>query len=293
MLTKILFLLFTILSFTMHEDPKLKLENDIQAELKSLKGDFAVAFYDFKTKKTLSINIDEVFHAASTMKTPVMMEVMRLVATGKFKLSDEIILKNEFKSIIDGSPYSMELGVDSDEILYTKIGTKVRIEELVFQMITKSSNLATNVLIEKVGAKNVMKYLADLNIKGINVLRGVEDTKAFKAGKNNTTTAAGLRDMFIAIETSSQVKMKPKMKEILLAQYFNEMIPALLPKDVKVAHKTGNVTGVEHDGGIVYLPNGRKYVLILLSKNQTDTKPGVEAFARISKLVYNYVKGES
>jgi beta-lactamase class A len=293
MLTKILFLLFPILSFTMHEDPKLKLENDIQAELKSLKGDFAVAFYDFKSKKTLSINTEEVFHAASTMKTPVMMEVMRLVSAGKFKLSDEIILKNEFKSIIDGSPYSMELGVDSDEILYTKIGTKVRIEELVFQMITKSSNLATNVLIEKVGAKNVMKYLADLNIKGINVLRGVEDSKAFKAGKNNTTTAAGLRDMFIAIETSSKVKMKPKMKEILLAQYFNEMIPALLPKDVKVAHKTGNVTGVEHDGGIVYLPNGRKYVLVLLSKNQADTKPGVEAFARISKLVYEYVQGES
>jgi beta-lactamase class A len=292
MLTKILFFLFPILSYTMQEDPKLTLENNIKNELKPLKGNFAVAFYDFKTKKTISINTDEVFHAASTMKTPVMMEVMRQVTAGKFKLSDEIILKNEFKSIMDGSPYAMDLGADSDEILYTKIGKNVKLEELVYQMITKSSNLATNVLIEKVGAKNVMKYLADLNIKGINVLRGVEDSKAFKAGQNNTTTAAGLRDMFIAIETSKKVKMKPKMKAILLDQYYNEMIPALLPKDVKVAHKTGNVTGVEHDGGIIYLPNGRKYVLILLSKNQADTKPGVEAFARISKLVYEYVAGE-
>ncbi len=289
MISKILILIISLQLLPMQSDSKKDLENKIQAELQTLQGDFAIAYYNLKTKESLSINTKEVFHAASTMKTPVMMEVMHQVSNGKFKLSDEIVLKNEFKSIIDGSPYSMDLGVDSDESLYPKINKKVKIEELVYQMITKSSNLATNVLIEKVGAKNVMGHLKDLKITGINVLRGVEDSKAFKAGKNNTTTANGLRDLFIALETSSKVKLKDKMKAILLDQYYNEMIPALLPKDVKVAHKTGNVTGVEHDSGIVYLPNGRKYVLILLSKNQKDTKPGVEAFARISKLVYDYV----
>ncbi len=289
MKNRTLFFLILITLCSMQYDSKKVLEDKINAELKNLQGDFAIAFYDFKTKESLSINVNEVFHAASTMKTPVMMEVMHQVSQGKFKLSDEIILRNEFKSIIDGSLYSMELSVDSDESLYPKINKKVKIEDLVYQMITKSSNLATNVLIDKVGATSVMDYLKELKIYDVKVLRGVEDSKAFKAGKNNTTTAAGLRDLFIALETSSKVKNKPKMKAILLDQYYNEMIPALLPKDVKVAHKTGNVTGVEHDSGIVYLPNGRKYVLILLSKNQKDTKPGVEAFAKISKLVYDYV----
>lgn len=79
------------------------------------------------------------------------------------------------------------------------------------------------------------------------------------------------------------------MTDILLDQKFNEIIPARLPANVKVAHKTGNITGVQHDAALVILPNGKKYVLVLLSKNLKDVEAGVAAMANVSEMVYHYV----
>jgi beta-lactamase class A len=78
------------------------------------------------------------------------------------------------------------------------------------------------------------------------------------------------------------------MIDILLDQKFNDKIPAKLPKKVKVAHKTGWITGVNHDAGIVILPDGRKYVLVLLSKELQDDKAAVKSMAKISKMIYDY-----
>jgi beta-lactamase class A len=161
------------------------------------------------------------------------------------------------------------------------------IHDLTYEMMTKSSNLATNILIDKVGAENVMKLLDSLNIKENIVLRGVEDQKAFEAGLNNKTTPFGLLQIFEHIALTQP--HNSLMMKILFDQKFNEIIPAYLPKSAKVAHKTGSITGVQHDSGIVYLPDGRKYVLILLSKNLKNADDGVKTLAEISKLIYEYV----
>ena len=79
------------------------------------------------------------------------------------------------------------------------------------------------------------------------------------------------------------------MIRILLDQKFNEIIPAQLPQDVKVAHKTGSITGVQHDSGIVFLPDRRTYVLVLLSKNLTDPEAAVKSMATVSKMIYDHV----
>ncbi len=79
------------------------------------------------------------------------------------------------------------------------------------------------------------------------------------------------------------------MIDILLDQKFNEIIPAHLPKSVKVAHKTGVITAVHHDSGIVILPDGRKYVLVLLSRELGDFDSGTAKMADISKMIYDYV----
>jgi beta-lactamase class A len=79
------------------------------------------------------------------------------------------------------------------------------------------------------------------------------------------------------------------MIRILLDQKFNEIIPARLPADVQVAHKTGSITGVQHDAGIVILPDGRQYVLVLLSKNLEDPERGIRALADVSRMIYDYV----
>ncbi len=263
----------------------------IQTEFDSTKGDFALAFISLSENDSLFINEKENFHAASTMKTPVMIEVFKQAAEGKFHLDDSIIVKNEFKSIVDGSHYSMDIADDGGEQLYEFIGKKRTIRQLVYSMITVSSNLATNILIDLVGAKNVMATMKKIGANDIQVLRGVEDIKAFDKGLNNTTTAYDLMLIFKKIAEGKIVSQKAcgEMVDILLDQKFNQKIPALLPPEVKVAHKTGSITGVDHDSGIVYLPNGQKYILVILAKNLEDQSRGVETEAKISKIIYDYV----
>jgi beta-lactamase class A len=265
------------------------LEDDIRSLMQATEGDFALAFRMLDDSgRQLLINETEVFHAASTMKTPVMIELFKQAAAGEFSLQDSILIVNEFKSIVDGSTFRMDLGVDSQEGLYERIGEKASLYELMYQMIIKSSNLATNILIDRVGAKNVTQTMRGLGAEDIQVLRGVEDLKAFDAGLSNSTTALDMLQIMEAI-ARGKVEGSREMVKILSDQYFKDLIPNLLPADVKIAHKTGSITGVQHDTAILELPNGTRYVLVILSKNLTDVPAGKEAIARMSRLIYDYV----
>jgi beta-lactamase class A len=174
--------------------------------------------------------------------------------------------------------------------LYKKAGKKVKIYDLLYQMIIQSSNLATNIIIDLVGAQNVNKTMREMGAMDIQVLRGVEDNKAFRAGLNNTTTAYDQMLIFTQMAQGHVVDKQSSdaMIDILLDQKFNDKIPAKLPKKVKVAHKTGWITGVNHDAGIVILPDGRKYVLVLLSKELQVDKAAVKSMAKVSKMIYDY-----
>lgn len=268
------------------------LKETIQSRLKTVEGEFGVAFKDLQTQETLFFNERENFHAASTMKTPVMIEVFKQAKAKKFKLTDSILVKNEFRSIVDGSPFKLDISDDSADDMYRQIGKKMTIYDLTYQMIIVSSNLATNILIDLVDAKNANATMRQLGAQDIQVLRGVEDTKAFQKGLNNSVTAYDLMLIFekIALKKVVNKKACDAMVRILLDQKFNEIIPAQLPNNVKVAHKTGSITGVQHDSGIVFFPDGRKYVLVLLSKKLTNPKEGVKALADISRLIYEAVK---
>lgn len=270
-----------------------KMKHEIQQAIDSSQGTFAVAFKDLKTGNRFSINGDEIFHAASTMKTPVMMEVFKQVSEGRYALTDSVLIKNEFKSIVDGSLFSLDSTDDSDRELYKEIDSKQTLFSLMRRMIDMSSNLATNLIIDLVGAKNVNTTMEKLGLKNLKVLRGVEDQKAYDMKLNNVTTA---NDQLILYEKIAKGKFINKrsceeMVEILSKQKHNEIIPAYLPKNILIAHKTGSITGVEHDGGIIFLPDGHKYILILLSKELVDAKAGIETLAKISKIVYEYVAG--
>lgn len=274
-------------------DPDV-LKQKIRNEFAKQRGTFALAYKDLQTGEEILINEKISFHAASTMKTPVLIETYKQAAAGKFKIKEPVLVKNEFKSIVDGSPYSLNSEDDSDTELYTKIGTKLPIYDLLYRMIIKSSNLATNIIIELVGAENVNQTMRDLGARDIQVLRGVEDSKAYRKGLNNTTTAYDQMLIFhnIALGKTVDKKSSDAMVGILLDQAFNDKIPAQLPKDVKVAHKTGWITGINHDAGIVYLPGGRKYVLVLLSKELEDDKAAITAMANVSKMIYEYFKNQ-
>lgn len=272
-----------------------KLEDEIKVLFSATNGDFALAFKNMdEGNDQVFINEHEQFHAASTMKTPVMIEIYKQAQDGVFSLNDSILVKNEFKSIVDGSPYSMDIGRDDGEHIYQQMGQKRSIRSLLIDMIIYSSNLATNILIELVEAKNVNATMRAWGAKDINVLRGVEDMKAFDAGLNNTTTAYDLLVIFEKLARGEGVSKEAsdEMISILMNQTHKDIIPAKLPDGVKVANKTGFITGVHHDSGIVYLPDGRSYVLVLLSKNMEDSERGTKMLAEVSRLVYEYVKVE-
>jgi len=250
-----------------------------------------VAFHDLQTGDSLYIGADDSFHAASTMKVPVMIELFRRVDARGLRLDQGILLVNQFASIVDGSPYALDPGTDSDSAAYREVGTRVTVRELIERMITRSSNLATNALIELVGAKQANATAHALGAKNIRVLRGVEDEKAFQAGMNNTTTARDLAVLLEAIETGTAASRAScdAMRDVLLRQEFNDEIPAGLPPGTRIAHKTGFITAVQHDAAIVY-PEGRKpYVLVVLTRGIPDEKVAKTLIADISRLVYGHV----
>jgi beta-lactamase class A len=267
-----------------------ELKERIKARINN-QGTVAVAFRDLSSGEEILINEQEVFHAASTMKTPVLIEVFKQAKQGKFALNDSIVIKNEFKSIVDGSLYSLNPSDDSEQKMYSLIGQKKALMDLVNDMIIYSSNLATNIIIELVGAQNVMQTMRELGANSIQVLRGVEDSKAFEKGLNNTTTARDLLIIFEAIAKGKTVSpgSSQQMIEILLHQQFNKVIPARLPATVKVAHKTGSITGILHDSGIVFLPDGHMYILVLLSRGVGSEEAATDLLAGISEMIYQYV----
>jgi Beta-lactamase class A len=271
-----------------------ELKRRIQDTLSKHPGVFAVALKDLASGEEILINEHTVFHAASTMKVPVMIEVYKQAAAGKFALSESVPLKFTFRSIVDSSEFTLDPEEDSDQTLYRSAGVsnQVPLSDLVELMITRSSNLATNIVIELVNAQNVTQTMRALGAKDIQVLRGVEDDKAFQKGLNNTTTAYDLMLIFEKIAQGKAVNAaaSEEMVNILLKQEFNDVIPARLPDDVKVAHKTGEISGVRHDAGIVFLPDGRRYVLVLLSKEVKDVPKAVEAMATVSEMIYQYIK---
>lgn len=267
-----------------------EISQQIETILHKPKGTFAVAYKDLGTGEEILINEHVLFHAASTMKTPVMAEVYRQVAEGKFSLKDSIKIKNEFISILDSSSFSITRESDSDTLIYDHMGEKRTVYSLMYDMIIISSNLATNLIVELVDAKNVTQTMRSIGANDIQVLRGVEDTKAYEAGMNNQVTAYDLMLLFEKIDKEEIVNAEASMAmmDILLDQKFNDIIPAKLPADVKVAHKTGSITGVRHDSGIVFLSDGKKYVLVLLSKDLENEQAGVQAMAEVSEVLYQY-----
>lgn len=249
----------------------------------------SVAVYDLQTRQSLLIRERENLHAASTMKVPVMMELFRQAAKKQINLDATITVKNEFASIVDGSPYQLQQSDDSDDWMYQQIGQPMTIRALIERMIVRSSNLATNLLIEKAGAKNVMQLMRELGAHDIQVRRGVEDNKAFRAGLNNTTTAYDLTRLLRAIAAKKFLPARAceEMTAILLKQEFNEGVPANLPPGVKVAHKTGSITKIYHDAAIVYPPKRKPYVIVVLTRGLEDEKRAHQLVAVLSRMVYD------
>jgi beta-lactamase class A len=251
----------------------------------------AVSVVDPSTGFELHVNGEQLFHAASTMKVPVMIEVFRQVDAGRFSMSDEIVLRNEFRSIVDGSTFSIE--DDSDDASYEHLGSPMSLADLTYNMIIVSSNLATNLLIDVLSADSVQATSERLGTTHMQTLRGVEDLKAFEQGLSNRATSKDLARLMTHLMNGTAVSRQAdaSMRQILFDQRFNDMIPAGLPPDVKVAHKTGQITRINHDAAIVYPPNAEPYVLVILIEGVDDHAVSAALGARIAGQVHEHLRG--
>jgi len=253
-----------------------------------------VYFHDLGTGDTLLVGANVRFHAASTMKVPVMIQLFRDRDAGSLTLDDSIPITNDFRSILDGSPYQLDKADDSDSTLYDLVGQKRTIRQLDELMETVSSNLATNLLIALVDAKRANTTAHSLGADSILVLRGVEDGKAYRAGMNNTTTARDLGMLFTALaqyRAASPAACR-EMLDILARQHFTEGIPAGLPAGTRVEHKTGWIGGVVyHDAGIVRPAGRAPYVLVVLTGGVKDDSTAYALVRDISRQVYSAVRG--
>jgi beta-lactamase class A len=263
---------------------------DVQARVQTLiassGAEVSVVFRTLDGKDELLIDPDKPFHAASTMKVPVMIELFRQAEAGRLNLDEPLAIRNEFHSIVDGSVYQLSVGDDSDAEVYKAVGKTRSLRELCEAMISVSSNFAANLLIERVGAENVRKTVARLGADGMVVLRGVEDQKAFDKGLNNSTTARALAVLMQKLAGGEAVSRRAdaEMVAILKRQKFRDAIPSGLPDGTPVAHKTGNITKIHHDAAIVYGP--RPYVLVVLVRGIQEQKVSGPLIASISREIW-------
>src|SRR5947209_2828092 len=252
--------------------------------------DVAIAYRHLGTGATYFSHEDEPFHAASTMKLPVMMALFQAVDAGELRLTEPLAVRNQFQSFADGSPFTLDPKADGDPDFYQAVGSTRPLEELIRRMIVRSSNLATNLLIERLGASRAMDLMRSLGAYQMKVLRGVEDEKAFKAGLNNTATA---KDLEILLTTLARGGLfspasNARMIEILKDQELNEKIPAYLPKGTPIAHKTGDITGIHHDAAIVFPPGEQPYVLVVLTRVFQDAKQDNQTIVVFARLVQHW-----
>jgi len=251
-----------------------------------------IAFYDAETTLQWSYNADAWFHAASTMKLAVLLAVFRQCARGELTLDEPVHVRNKFLSIHDRTPYRLDVDRDAEAEVYQHLGRTMAVGPLTHAMITASSNFATNLLVDALGVPVIQAALEELRIDGVKVLRGVEDHAAFAAGINNEVTASGLLKLLrlIAEGQAYGAEASARMREILLGQRFKSGIPAGLPGAARVAHKTGNISTVHHDAGIVYLEGRQPYVLVILTQFPSDAER-TTAVAEVSRDIYECLAG--
>jgi beta-lactamase class A len=258
----------------------------IESQIEQSGADVAIAFRTLDGRSQWLLRADEPFHAASTMKLAVLIELYHQLRLHKARLDETLLVRNEFTSLVDGSRFSLSPDDDSEVQLYQAVGERRTLAQLSELMITVSSNLAANLLIDRLGIGNIRASMHTLGADAMNVQRGLEDTKAFQQGLNNTTTANALLKIMDALARGHAVDAAAsrQMVEVLARQTDNNEIPAGLPAGLRIAHKTGQITKIQHDAAIVYAR--RPFVLVILTRGIEDQKKSAALMAQIAHQLY-------
>jgi len=267
------------------------LQEQIDKKLACERGTYAVAFKDLQTGDTLFINERKLIPAASTIKIPVMIEAFRQVQEGSLSFEDSMTVTNQFTSLVDGSNYTLYFRRRPYLYAERRFKKKVSVHDLVYYMITVSSNIATNLLIDKVGPERINETIREMGAMDTQVVNGVLDSVARARGQDNMTSAHDLMIILDAIVDKKVVSTEAcdQMIDILLQQRHRDRIPAKLPAEAKVAHKTGTMNRLYHDAGVIFLPDGRAYILAILSQGVSSHHRCLAVMSDISRMIYDWM----
>jgi beta-lactamase class A len=228
-----------------------------------------------KDIQPLVIN-EQKFRAASMIKIFIMAEAFRQKKEGLLSMDEEFVITKNVKA--GGSGILQEMPE----------GTHKKLGELVKLMITESDNTATNIIIDRISMDSVNKLIISFGLKNSLLQRKMMDTESIKKGKENYTSPSDLAKIFEKIYYGHCIGTEEdaEMLQILLNQTDNDKIPALLPAVSKIAHKTGELPGALHDGGIVYSRDG-DYVVCIMTEDIKSTNKTTVDIATLSKTIYD------
>ncbi len=224
------------------------------------------------------------------MKTAVMLAAYRLADAGSLELDQPVLVHDGFASAAPGAPpYTMNRDDDSDQAVWERMGQEVPLRWLIRRMIVRSSNLATNLVLEQVGFPAVAAAWKAVGAVRSSVRRGIEDTAAHQAGITNWVTAADLAALLTGIVTGqgpdgpvASPESCAHMRDVLLAQELNVCLPQGLPEGTPIAHKSGWVEGVRHGSGVVFPPDAPPYVLVVCTTTGQPDQRMTSLLARIA-----------
>jgi beta-lactamase class A len=279
------------------ETPTAVREHALRTQIENIESEsgakaIAVALHDAETGFELHYKADRWFHAASTIKVPILLGAFAAINRGELLPHSRVHVRNRFLSVVENVPFRVESGRDANSAVHNAIGKMMRVDELAYHMITTSSNLATNLLLGVIGPDAVNRTLKELDVDdGIDLKRGVEDELAFEKGINNMVTADGLLRILVLLSEGKAFSpaLSRRMMDILHGQEFNQGIPARLPKGARVAHKTGEISTIAHDAGVVYLPKRKPYVLVILTEWDPEGSGRSRTIAAISHTIYEFL----
>ncbi len=252
--------------------------NTIKSTLESKPGRYAVFVKDLKGEQDFAVSADQSFDSASIYKLAVMYKAYDSIEKGELKKDDILSAgKTTLNRIISGNSDKENLQLEDDQNLGN---ISLSVENALDNMITVSDNYSALLLAQRLGWQNIDSFIKSQNIQNFNLIGA--------NSPNATAHAVGNLLERIYRETAVNQQYSQEMKNLLLAQEVNDRIPKYLPKDVKVAHKTGELENIRHDAGIVF-GNNSDYIFVFLSETPKPEE-ATENIALLSKNIFEVLE---
>ena len=244
----------------------------------SFNGLLSLEIKDLNRGFLISLNPDTEIPAASLAKLPVMASIFKKYDKKEISLSDYITLR------------SIDRVGGSGILKNSRAGSRFTVGELIELMITISDNTATNLLINFIGFDYINSSMKEFGLENSNLSRLMMDMRSRSKGIENYTTATDMARILKLIYKGRLINkdISKYSVQILKEQKSKNRIPAKLPKDTEIAHKTGLENGVCHDVGIVYTENGDFIISALTQHKNRTSVQSKKLIAEIAHLVYNY-----